>query len=93
MNEILQHEIEPVSEHMAADEQAILIAAAPDDSNIALIRTGAAVGTTGHPDAQPLLIQPQPRKFAFKLIDDSRKRSLGFGKGQAASRHGRTGHT
>src|SRR5262249_449653 len=72
-HQILQHEVETITEGAAADEKRILVPAAADDADFALVGAGAAIRAAGHTDADPLLLQPQRLQFRFECIDDPRQ--------------------
>src|ERR1700722_9137824 len=56
-HQIAQDEVEPSSQHVSAYEDGELIAAAAYEADVALIRPHAAIGATGHADAQLFAFQ------------------------------------
>src|SRR5262245_41712337 len=91
-NQVLEHEIQPIAERPAADEEGELVAAAADDADIALIRAGAAVGAASHSHGELLVGQSEPGQFRFQSIDDAGQSALGFGECQATGGDRRTSH-
>ena len=59
LDQVLQHEVQPVAADVAADVERVLVAAAADDADVALVRPGAAVRAAGHAHADRLAGQAQ----------------------------------
>src|SRR5438270_4882323 len=59
-DQILEQEVEPMAQDMAADVNRVFITAAANQTDVALVRPSAAVRATGHPHAELLVLQPQP---------------------------------
>ena len=78
---------------VAADEDGVLVAAAADDADVALIGPDAAVGAAGHAHADRLVC-PGPARLssASSWSMMRRQRALRLGDGQAAGRDRRAGH-
>src|SRR5947209_20524509 len=57
VHKVLEHEVQPVTENVAAYEDRELVAAAADQADVALIRPRAAVRATGHAHTQLFLFQ------------------------------------
>ena len=55
-------------------------------SDVRVIRAGAAVGAAGHADGESLICQPQPLQLELELVEKLGQGPLGFGHGQAAGR-------
>src|SRR5205823_9794695 len=70
----------------------VLAEGGADKADIAQIRTRATVGAAAHPEADPLLAQPELVEHRGDLADERRKRALGLGHGQAARRDGGARH-
>src|SRR5947209_2704754 len=91
-HQVFEGEIEAVAQDMAADKQHELVAAAADDADVALIRTGATVRAAGHAYAEFFVRKIEAAQLAFQFIDDAGQRSFGLGDSQTASRNRRTSH-
>ncbi len=65
-HQVLQLEIQPVAQHVAADKEDVLVAAAADDADVALVGAGAAVRAAGHAHAERFVLQPQLLQLRFQ---------------------------
>src|SRR5262249_11094772 len=90
-HEVLQEEVEPCAEHIAADEYRVLVTGAADDTDVALVGPDAAVRAAGDADADCLALQAEARQLGFELIDDAGQDAFGFRDGQAAGWDRRAG--
>src|SRR5262249_61347936 len=92
VDQVLELEVEPMAQRMAADEEGELVAAAADDADVALVWPDAAVRAARHPDADRLVSQSEPLQLVLKFVQNSGQRAFGFGDGEAARWDGRASH-
>src|SRR5579859_5172392 len=91
-HQIAEHEVQAMPNNVAAYEERVLVAAAADEADLALVGPGAAVGAARHADAKCLILQSQALQLGFQLVDEARQCPFRFGERQAASWNGGAGH-
>src|SRR3954453_17300751 len=65
--QLLEQEAEPRADEIAAYEDRVLVAAAADHADVALVGADAAIRAAGHADADLLVGQAQPLDLLFQL--------------------------
>src|SRR5262249_60201850 len=77
-HQVSKHKVQPPAQNLAADENRVLVPAATDHANVALIRPSAAVWASGHPHAQLLILQAEALQLGLEPVEDPWQHALGF---------------